>query len=1040
MKTGSVLSLCLCALALAGAAVAGEQLLTPLAKHDAAGRLVVLGTEGGWEGSPLRTKTAVFDGDPATFFDPPLAAMAANCWAGIELPVPKMLTRIRYLGRPDAAGYAYRRAWGCEFQGANRADFKDAVTLHVAAPPQGWDAGKQWVDVRLNDAKALQSFRFFRVNAPHPYPPDSFACCGGNFAEVEFYGTDLPAGLPGKIPPPAPAPSTSLEEAVDLCRRTYDYVARALPAEKMKPFADELAVDCRFAVGARSAQDRAIAEKIVRRLRRRILFAHPDLQFDRLLCVQRDVPFSQHNHMVDQYLGRFSKAGPGLIALDNWRTFPEKKVLLADKLPEGCVLNPDLNWDADRVLFAFCDHTRKPEADAEALKVPKILPPNVPERHLVHRRYFIYECAADGSWVRQITGGPGDPLTTMDNRATVLIEDMDPCYLPDGGFAFTSTRCQNFGRCHWGRYTPSFMIYRGDLPPVGDAVSTARNIRPLSYGEANEWEPAVLQDGRIVYTRWDYIDRNAIWFQSLWAMRPDGTSVSHLYGNYSRDIAVLTEAKPIPDSPLVVATAGAHHMVTGGSLVLFDARRGEDGMDPITRLTPEIPFPETEGWKFPGYYAAPMPVNDTLFFASYIDDPGWYPAGHAKAKGGGESAWPESRSSAIWLVDTLGGRELVYKDPAYGTFNPIPLVKRKKPPVLAKEPADAGEGNTGVCYVENCYDCRVDLPKGSIAALRINRFHNLPICCRDTPNLPLDLSLHKETLGVVPVAADGSCAFRIPAGMPIQLQAIDTNGVAVLTMRSFIYTQKGEVQGCTGCHEDKRTSRGVVRHPAEMKVHEPKPEVDLGYTGPFRYALSVQPIFDRKCISCHGLGGSAKAPSFIGAEGHRRLIADRQVAYIHAYSETDVTKPGEYFAGGSALTKRLLGGHGPKLTPDEWRTLVLWMDLAVPEYSLGGYGWNRPETREIDPEGEKALRAAVAAELGESIAQQPFDALVNRGDEAKSRVLWLCRPESKDTFLALCKKSLKPHPAEDIQGTCGRDDNCRCRSCWIRRGGYNLPK
>jgi len=1016
-----------------GMTMAQEVPLTQLARRDAAGQVVVLGTEGGWQGSNLVTKRAVFDGDAETYFDPPAEAMAGVCWAGIELTTPKMPTRIRYLGRPHEV--VRDRVWGCEFQAANRSDFKDAVTLHVAAPPANWKANEEWIEVKLDDAKCKQTFRFFRVLSPNPWPNAKFGNCGGNFAEVEFYGDDQESGVPGVVASAAAGGSDSLDESLDLCRRTYDYVAKSLPAEQMQGFAKELAIDTRWAQGARSKTDRAMIEQIVRKLRRRILFAHPDLQFDRLLGVQREAPYSRYSHMVDQYLGRFSQSGPGLIAIANWRTHPEKKLLLAGKLPEGCVLNPDLNWEADRIIFAFCDHTRQPEADIAAMKVPEIGGDNAPDYARWHRRYFIYECAADGSWVRQLTGGPGDPMSTMDNRATVLIEDMDPCYLPDGGFAFTSTRCQNFGRCHWGRYTPSFTLYRGDLPPVGDAMSCARNIRPLSYGEANEWEPAVMNDGRLVYTRWDYIDRNAIWFQSLWAKRPDGTSVSHLYGNYSRDIAVVTEAKPIPGSTLLVATAGAHHMITGGSLLLFDSRGGEDGQQPITRLTPEIPFPETEGWKFPGFYAAPMPVNDTLFFASYTEEPGWYPNGHPQLTN--VPVWPKRGSTSIWLIDKLGGRELIYRDPVHSTFNPIPVVKRKRPPVLTTAPADSGEGNTGVCYVENCYDSRVNLPKGSIVALRINRFHNLPCCRRDTPNQGLDLSLHKETLGTVPVNSDGSCAFRIPAGMPIQLQAIDTNGIAVLTMRSFIYTQKGEVQGCIGCHEDKRTSRGVVKHLVGRKIHTPQPEVNLGYTGPFRYALSVQPIFDRKCIACHGLG---KAPSFIGAEGHRRLIQDHQVDFVRAYGETDVTVPGKYFAAGSTLTKRLLKGHGPKLTNDEWRTLVLWMDLQVPQYSLGGYGWNRPETRAIDPEGEKRLRAAVARLLGDEVAAQPFDALVNRGDETKSRVLWLAPPQACAELLALCRQALKPHPAEDDRGTCGRDDHCQCRSCWVRRGGFNEPK
>ena len=164
------------------------------------------------------------------------------------------------------------------------------------------------------------------------------------------------------------------------------------------------------------------------------------------------------------------------------------------------------------------------------------------------------------------------------------------------------------------------------------------------------------------------------------------------------------------------------------------------------------------------------------------------------------------------------------------------------------------------------------------------------------------------------------------------------------------------------------------------------------------------------------------------------------MAFIPRNGGTTVSSPREYFAAASPLTKRLMSGHGPKLTPNEWRTLVLWMDLAVPEFALGDYGWNLPEAREIDPDGEKALRAAIAEKVGVDVAAQPFDALVNRGDETKSRVLWLCNAKDRDALLALCRKSLKPHPAQDVQGTCGRDGACECNSCWVRRGGYNIPK
>ena len=855
------------------------------------------------------------------------------------------------------------------------------------------------------------------------------------------------------------------DDALALARRTLDYVAKSVPEKTLKPYARELKVDATWLASETNAAYRAGIARDIAQLRRRILFLHPDLQFDRLLCVQRGIPYHHDPHEVDQYVGRYSRPGPGLIALDDWKTVPRKTELLKGKLPKGTVLNPDLHWNADRVLFAFCDHEAKPPADAQALKAHRDIvnftpwmaaaDPTSPlcdrkegEYTVMHHRYFIYEAAVDGSWLRQITGGADDPMETREGRQTVLIEDIDPCYLPDGGFVFSSTRGQNFGRCHWGRWTPSFLLYRGELPPVGSSGG-ARKIRQLSFGEANEWEPTVLDDGRIGYTRWDYVNRNAVWHQSLWAIRPDGTGVSHLYGNYSENICVETELKTIPGSPLLVATAAAHHNITSGSLFLLDLAKGEDGLEPVIRLTPEVPFPESEGWKLGGTYCSPMPVNDTLFFCAYSAEPLSFPSGHPRHHANSCGAcWPTQAAYGIWLVDTLGGRELIYKDPAISTFNPIPLVKRKRPPVLASvlPPAETAP-TSGVCYVENVYDTRTDLPRGSVKALRINKLINLPICRRRTTNAGRDLDLYKESLGTVPVEDDGSAAFRIPFGEPIQLQAIDTNGMAILTMRSFIFAQKGEIQGCVGCHENKSQAAPTMPKTNTKArlgaIHDPVPEVDLGYAGPFSFARSIQPIFDRKCISCHGLSEKGTF-SLIGTDATANLIARKQLAYIESYEETHYSKAYDYFAAASGLTKKLRKGHGPKLTDDEWKKLILWMDFGVSRYATAaGYGWNGPDAREIDPAGERALRQAVQARLGAKVAAQPFDALVNRGDERLSRVLDLIGGTSAPDyapFLDLCRKALKPIPWHDIQGTCGRDDACECRSCWVRRGGYNDPK
>ena len=788
----------------------------------------------------------------------------------------------------------------------------------------------------------------------------------------------------------------SADDALALARRTYDYVAKSVDLKTLRPYARELESDAGWLASASNAPTayRDGIGRAIRDLRRRILFLHPDLQFDKLIAVQRGLPYTWDLHMVDQYVGRFSRPGPGLVVLENWKGVPRKKVLLAGKLPEGTVINPDLHWDADRLLFAFCDHTAKPPAGfdpakhgfhADATPNPWIsqADPTHPiyagkdgkfdktaEAKLAHRRYFIWECAADGSWARQVTGTPNDPMETRDGRQTVLIEDIDPCYLPDGGFAFSSTRCQNFGRCHWGRYVPSFLLYRGDLGPDG-----ARNIRPLSFGEANEWEPAVLNDGRIAYTRWDYVNRNAVWHQSLWTIKPDGTGVAHLYGNYSERVCVGTEIKPIAGTPVCVATAAAHHSFTQGSLFLLDARKGEDGDAPVTRLTPESPFPESEGWSLPVTYCNPQPVNDTLFFCARSDEPMSFPKGHPRR----HASWPTPAAFGIWLVDTLGGRELIYKDPEISTFNPIPLVKRPKPPALASQlPPPDKAPPYGVCYVQNVYESRRDLPKGSVKALRVNRLVNMPACRRDTLHQGRDLELYKEYLGEVPVAADGSAAFKIPAGEPIQLQALDADGMAILTMRSFIHAQKGEVQGCVGCHEQRTQAARTVSAPPDRTPLDPVKRIDLGYPGAFSYLRSVAPIFARHCVRCH-TGGDGKPPSLAGLEGQRFLVQKKHVSFASSYHETHYSKPYDYFAAASPLTKRLKAGHGQvALSPEEWYALILWMDFNVPEFSHGGgYGWNRLETAGPNP------------------------------------------------------------PCQDVQGTCGRGTNCQCRSCWVREGGYN---
>ena len=215
----------------------------------------------------------------------------------------------------------------------------------------------------------------------------------------------------------------------------------------------------------------------------------------------------------DNYFGMHNGTGPGLVILDDWKTDrPKETVLLEGKLPPGCAMHADLSFDGQRIVFAYADHT--------------------PPRDLW--QFFLYEIRVDGTGLRQITGRDDDPLAGACGRMTVLCEDYDPCYLPDGGFAFISTRNQGGVRCHTGgRYCPTFVLYRCD--------ADGSNVRQISFNEASEWDPTMMPDGRIIWMRWDYINRPVIPTFGFW------THPARRHGR--RPLLRQLHAEPLPDLP-----------------------------------------------------------------------------------------------------------------------------------------------------------------------------------------------------------------------------------------------------------------------------------------------------------------------------------------------------------------------------------------------------------------------------------------------------------------------------------------------------------
>ena len=825
---------------------------------------------------------------------------------------------------------------------------------------------------------------------------------------------------------PSGPDDTALADALRFARRTLAFVEQSAARPTLAAELERLRKRAERADQAASTESLLAA---ARTLRRRIILSHPALAFERLLINKRPPP--GFSYLADQYLGRHSGTGDGLVILEAWKEDPKPTVLLQDTLPPGSVLHPDLSFDGQRIVFSFCDHT---------------------EQHRSLRRFFIYEVNINGSALRQLTGGATDPLVGAGGRETSLIEDWDPCYLPDGGIAFVSTRNQSAMRSHFGgRYCPTYTLYRMD----GDGS----NIRPMVYGEANEWDPSVLRDGRIIWTRWDYINRHDTLFQGLWTLRPDGSGTAHFYGNYTRNPCGIAEARSIPGSRRIVATAFANHSYTAGSIILIDPWIGQDGLLPIERITPETPFPETEAWG-DNAYATPWPINEDLFLVAYSDE--------ALAQ---KNQRNSANAYAIYLVDTIGGRELIYHDARQSCFAPIPLRSRVTPPALASQMPSETDSKTGVFFVKDVYRSTAKIPRGSVKRLRVVEV--LPQTTQAAPpRSAVVFETAKRILGTVPVEADGSVAFRVPAERPLFFQLLDENGMSVMNMRSFVYLHPGESQGCLGCHEPRKDTLANSHVTDSTIVRTLRPPVGPQYAGGLSFVRTVQPVLDRYCIGCHGLErtegdvkllgsmprGSGDTKNLISSVAYRSLVErPGLVSLAQRNSETPYSVARDYFSHAGRLAKLLLDGdkhHPPVGAPgglarESFQRIVDWLDLNGQFY--GDYSWTKAEWRVISPRGAQALRDHIRASFGPALAEQPLAALVNLGMPEQSRILnaplcaraggwgqitengWSGRDDpGYQQMLALVHATIVPLATSDIHDTCNRVP-CECHSCWVRQ-------
>jgi hypothetical protein len=599
--------------------------------------------------------------------------------------------------------------------------------------------------------------------------------------------------------------------------------------------------------------------------------------------------------------------------------------------------------DCKKLLFCYCRHY------PDVLKMEKVDKEKLPEDCFYH----IYEMNIDGSGRRQLTHGRYD--------------DFDAKYLPSGEIVFLSTRkgtaiqCgkasaeatqratlpDSYVRCGGGNTRPVAVFTLHVMDANGE------NLRAISAFENFEWTPFVGSDGRVLYARWDYIDRPNGSFISLWATNPDGTYPELVYGNFTVRPQCVFEAQPIPNSRKLIFTASAHHSITGGSLVLLDRNLGTEEARPITRLTPEVKFPETEGWPV-SYYANPFPLSEEFFLVSW-GDKGLPPHGIVKDDRNPVNA------CGLYLYDAFGNLELIYRDPKITSMYPIAVRPRPRPPVLPTMVSwDAPQ--EGYFLLQDVYKGLTGISRGSVKSLRVVGVLPKLQPQMNTPVLGVSKQdPGKFVLGTVPVEADGSAYFRVPSGVPVFFQALDENGLAVQTMRTLTYVQPKQTMACIGCHESRESAPMASQRPFALQREPSRLTPGPAGTWPLRYDQLVQPVLDKHCVSCHQPGAagrsggretlgrksaSADSGAALRASGSENekaarldLTAAKSYDSLLGFGGEDLKKlafergrsiPGECTAAKSKLLALLnpkKGHEGVRLPGEDLNRLITWMDL-----------------------------------------------------------------------------------------------------------------
>ncbi|NLD91410.1 MAG: hypothetical protein GX639_01955 [Fibrobacter sp.] len=622
-------------------------------------------------------------------------------------------------------------------------------------------------------------------------------------------------------------------------------------------------------------------------------------------------------------------AAKGAICILNMKNYYSTHEYLL-KNDKAVLRDPCISFDAQKVLYAMSGSSRG-------------------------SGYKIYEMEiANPSNTKQLTTNPDG----------VVVSDFEPCYLPNGDIAFSSTRCFGMVDCAWNPTTNMF-IMNGE----------GNYIRRVGFDQVHTFYPVLRDDGTLLYTRWEYNDRVLTNCMGLFYMNPDGTHQTEFYGNQSSWPYTKIHARPIPNSDKVICVGGGHHGPYSGELMIIDRSLGTNGKQSVQMIAPvreckaTVSKTDMSMGNVAFLFQTPLPLDEENFIVS----------------------WRKTETEKLYklyFMDVDGKRELIAWDDQ-SLSQPVFVKARRTPPmpaVTANYADSMGEFTMQDVYVGAGMK---NIKRGKAKKLRVVKLNYRVQGGSDgfttqsgdqasgfvsAPVARFGASWESKTvLGETPIFPDGSASFKVPARTPVYFQVLDSNNYCIATMRSWSTLMPGEKFACVGCHESKLDAPPVGTVP--MATEATDLENTLGVEDQyFDYRTFIQPIWDKNCISCHKAGhssgidlsGDLIASGDIAEKGFsaskrswtRSYLSltenslnffggssSAKVNYCTIFSPPEQQSPNSFGAVRSKLMSTLKAGHNDVLLTDkELGIIACWIDLCCPHAGYYNYYMNAADS------------------------------------------------------------------------------------------------